>query len=50
MVKRSHIVTETTKQRLGKMEEKKNKKNGSGNGDETVEELNKAKKRAQKHT
>lgn len=32
------------------MEEKKNKKNGSGNGDESVEELNKAKKRAQKHT
>ena len=30
------------------MEEKKNKKNGSGNGDEAVEELNKAKKRAEK--
>jgi molecular chaperone GrpE len=31
------------------VEEKKSKKNGSGNGDEAVEELNKAKKRAQKH-
>ena len=30
------------------MEEKKNKKNGSGNGDEAVEELNKAKKSAAK--
>jgi molecular chaperone GrpE len=32
------------------MEEKKNKKNGSGNGDEAAEELNKAKKRIQKHS
>jgi molecular chaperone GrpE len=31
------------------MEDKKNKKNGSGNGDEIAEELNKAKKRAQKN-
>lgn len=32
------------------MEEKKNKKNGPGNGDERIEELNKAKKRAEKHS
>lgn len=32
------------------MEEKKNKKNDSGNGDETAEELIKAKKRVQKST
>ena len=31
------------------MEDRKSKKNGSGNGDEIAEELNKAKKRAQKN-